>query len=223
MKIRTITTGISLQSSKEKERISQAAEFNQTAKSELEQQGYQVQTTRIATNSWGEYLQGLSTGEIIREIQIIEQICQNLNISFFSIGYVSVPAQIAIIPEINKNTSIIYCSSKIGDCETGIDFKNAMESAKVIKRISEETESGYGNFRFCAWANCKPGIPFFPVSYHEGKPAFAIGLECSALVMKAFSRSNSLQAAEENLKLIFEEELTQVALVAQEISDKFNV
>jgi len=223
MKVRTITTGISLSSPKEQERILQATQFNQTAKDFLEQQGYEVQTTRIATNSWGDFLQNLSTLKIISQIQTIEQICQNLNISFFSIGYVSSPEKIAIIPEIIKNSSIVYCSSKIGDSETGINFANVSESAKVIKRIAEETADGYGNFRFCAWANCKPGIPFFPVSYHEGEPAFAIGLECSDLVTKAFTNSNSLQTAEEKLKLAFEEELTKVEAIAKQISDKFGI
>jgi uncharacterized protein (UPF0210 family) len=223
MKVRTITTGVSLKSPKEREKISQAADFNQIAKEFLEQQGYEVQTTRIATNSWAEYLSDLSNAEIINRIQELEQICQNLNVSFLSIGYASSPEKIAIIPEINKNTTIIHCSSKIGNSQTGINFENARESAKVIKRISEITPDGYGNFRFCAWANCQPGIPFFPVSYHEGETVFAIGLECSDLAMQAFSKSNNLQAAEQNLKSIFEAELTKVASIAQQISEKFQI
>lgn len=55
----------------------------------FEQQGYEVQTARIATNSWGEYL-STSTAEIVTEIQELEQICQNLNVSFFSTDYVSI-------------------------------------------------------------------------------------------------------------------------------------
>ncbi|HCF30467.1 MAG TPA: DUF711 domain-containing protein, partial [Cyanobacteria bacterium UBA11049] len=51
MKIRTITTGISLESPQQREKIYQAAEFNQKAKDLFEHQGYEVQTTRIATNS----------------------------------------------------------------------------------------------------------------------------------------------------------------------------
>ncbi len=223
MKVRTITTGVSLKSPKEREKISQAADFNQIAKDFLEQQGYEVQTTRIVTNSWAEYLSDLSNAEIINQIQQLEQICQNLNVSFLSIGYASSPEKIAIIPEINKNTAIIHCSSKIGDSQTGVNFENARESAKVIKRISEITPDGYGNFRFCAWANCQPGIPFFPASYHEGETVFAIGLECSDLAMQAFSKSNNLQAAEQNLKSIFEAELTKVASIAQQISEKFQI
>ncbi|BAZ32049.1 hypothetical protein NIES4074_45510 [Cylindrospermum sp. NIES-4074] len=223
MKIRTITTGISLQSPNETEKIKQAAEFNQQAKLFFEQQGYEVQTTRIATNTWQEYLKGLSNNEIISEIQILERFCQNLNIGLFNIGYTSQPETIALIPEINKSTSLIYCSSKIGDGETGINFENAWESAKVIKRISQESEKGYGNFRFCAWANCKPGIPFFPTAYHEGNTSFAIGLECCDLVMQAFANANNIQTAEKNLQLLLEEALHKVAAIAENISDKFNL
>ncbi|WP_366931730.1 DUF711 family protein [Nostoc sp. NOS(2021)] len=84
--------------------------------------------------------------EIINYIQTLEEVCQSLNISFFNIGYASKAETIDIIPDINKNTSIIYCSSKIGDRETGINFENAKESAKAIKRISQESQNGYGNF-----------------------------------------------------------------------------
>ncbi|MBW4681142.1 MAG: DUF711 family protein [Microcoleus vaginatus WJT46-NPBG5] len=223
MKIRTITTGISLQSRIEEESITQAAEFNQQAKAFFERQGYEVQTTRIATNSWAEYLPVLSATEIVKKIQEIEQICHNLNISFLSIGCVSNPEQIAVIPEIIKNTSVIYCSSNIGDVDAGINFENAKASANVIKRISEETEDGFGNFRFCAGANCRPGIPFFPISYHEGNPSFAIGLECGDLVMAAFSHSQNLPEAEANFKQILEEKLSVVETLAKQLSDKLKI
>ncbi|MBD0266070.1 MAG: DUF711 family protein, partial [Tolypothrix sp. Co-bin9] len=131
MKIRTITTGISLSSTKEIEKIRQASEFNQEAKLIIEEQGYEVQTTRIATNSWEEYLYRFSKSEIINEVKIIEEVCQSLNISFFSLGYASQAESIAIIPDIIKNTSIFYTSSKIGDRFSGINFENARESAKV--------------------------------------------------------------------------------------------
>jgi len=223
MKIRTITSGISFKSSKEIDKIKSVAEFNQRAKAFFEQQRYEVQTTRIATNSWEEYLQAQSSGEVVNEIQKIEQICQSLGVSFFNIGYASTPEKIEISSEIIKNTSIISCSSKIGDIENGIDFENVKASAKAIKRISEKTENGVGNFRFCAWANCKPGIPFFPAGYHEDETSFSIGLECSDLAMKAFSESKDLLEAEQNLKSMVEEELTKVQDIAQQVSIEFEV
>ncbi|MGQ4645976.1 DUF711 family protein [Lyngbya aestuarii] len=223
MKIRAITMGISLQSPQVQEKIRQAADFNHQIKSFLAQQGYEVQTTRIATNPWCEYLPGLSPPEIVSEVQKIEQICQSLDVSFFNIGYADSPEQIAIIPEINSNTSIIYCSSKIGSLATGIDLPNTRESAQVIKRISQQTEGGAGNFRFCAWANCPAGIPFFPASYHEGNASFALGLECSDLVMQAFSQSSNLTEAENNLKSIFVEEVSKLDELCQRVAEKFAI
>ena len=193
MRIRTITTGISLQSPEVEDQIRQTAEFNHKAKEVFEKAGYEVQTTRIATNSWEEYLGSLSDAEIVSAIQKIEQICQSLDVSFFSMGFAKTPDKIKLIPEFNKITSQISCSAKIGDKESGINFENAKVTAQVIKRIAEETENGYGNFRFCASANCKPGIPFFPTGFHEGETAFGIGLECGDLAVKAFSKIHKLK------------------------------
>lgn len=223
MKIRTITTGISLPSSQPADKIKQADEFNQQAKEIFEEQGYSVQTTRITTNSWEEYLLNLSKIDILHEIQNLEKICQSLDINFFNIGYANQPETIALIPDIIKSTAIIYCSSQMGNRETGINFANAWESAKTIKRIAQESENGYGNFRYCAWANCQPGIPFFPTAYHVGDTSFGIGLELGELVTQAFSQSGNLQSAEKELQSILEIELIKVAKVAEGIALKFGV
>jgi uncharacterized protein (UPF0210 family) len=223
MKIRTITSGIFFRSSKETDTIKPVAEFNQKAKKLFEQEGYEVQTTRIATNSWEKYIHATSPEKIVSEIKKIEKICNSLNVDFFNIGYADTPEKIDASSEIIKNTSVISCSSKMGDLETGIDHKNIGASARAIKRVSEQTENGIGNFRFCAWCNCKPGIPFFPAGYHEGETSFAIGLECSDLVMKAFSRSNGLFEAERNLKATFGEELKPVEKMARQLSKKSKI
>jgi len=223
MKIRTITTGVSLQSPNDEDKIRQTAEFNQKAKDVFEKAGYEVQTTRIATNSWEEYLGSLSDAEIVSAIQKIEKICQSLSVNFFNIGYTKTPKKIKLIPEFIKFTSQIWCSAKIGDKENGIDFENAKIAAQVIKRIAEETKNGFGNFMFCASVNCKPGIPFFPTSFHEGESAFGIGLQCGDLVMKAFSKSFNLIEAEHSLKQIFEEETKKVANLAEQISKDFGI
>jgi uncharacterized protein (UPF0210 family) len=219
MKIRTITTGISLKSSEDaSDRIEPVAEFNRKAKEFFEQQEFEVQTTRIATNSWEEYLASSNSEEILSEVGKTEQICKDLQVSFFNVGYTRRPENIEICSDIIKDTSVISCSAKIGDAETGIQFENVAAAAGAIKRISEQTENGEGNFRFCAWANCKPGIPFFPAAYHQGETSFSIGLECSDMLMQAFSESVDLRDAEENLRSIVESELEKVQNIAQQIS-----
>ncbi|HIK11905.1 MAG TPA: DUF711 family protein [Oscillatoriaceae cyanobacterium M33_DOE_052] len=223
MKIRTITTGVSLTDGIETDKIRQAAEFNQQAKEIFQQRGYVVQTTRIATNPWGEYLTLLSPVEAVQNISTIEKYCQELGVNFFNIGPAISPAEIALIPEINKTTSIVYSSCHIGDAVEGINLENALAAAVAIKRMAQETVNGFGNFRFCAAANCPPGIPFFPVSYHQGETMFAIGLECSDLVSQAFAATHNLETAADKLKLVFEEELGKVETIATEIATTHNI
>lgn len=223
MKIRTVTTGIELDSLQDINKIKLASGFNQEAKLIFEEFGYEVQTLRISANSWEDYLKGLSKNEIIGAIQSLEEVCQELNINFFNIGYACQPEAIALIPDINKNTKDIYCSSKVGDALEGINFENIQESARVIKRISQETENGDGNFRFCAWANCQPDTPFFPASYHVGDTSFAIGLEICDLVTAAFGDAKDIRDAEEKLQLLLNLELNKVATIAQKIADKLAI
>lgn len=223
MKIRTITTGINLQSPNELDKIKYASAFNQEAKKIFEKEGYEVQTTRIATNSWQEYFNNSRDEQILNDIIKIEKICKDLEVSFFNIGYADTPSKIDLLPRINKSTSIISCSAKLGDLDTTILFENVKASARVIKQISQETENGYGNFRFCAWANCKPGIPFFPVGYNDNKTSFAIGLECSDLIMQAFSKATNFVQAERNMKEKFEEKFGRIEKIAGIISSQLNI
>jgi uncharacterized protein (UPF0210 family) len=223
MKIRTITTGVTFKSPEDFDKIKPLAEFNQKAKRFFEENGYEVQTARIATNSWQEYLQGATSAEALGEIGKIEKICGDQGVGFFNIGYAATPEAIEISSEVIGNTSIISCSGKIGDLEKGVHFRNVRASARAIKRISEVSENGEGNFRFCAWANCKPGIPFFPAAYHEGETSFSIGLESSDLAMRAFSNSKNLLEAEQNLRSTLEDELRKVQDIAQQVSIECNI
>lgn len=225
IKIRTITTSFNLKSYKQAEAsINYAVNFNQQAKEFFKLQGYEVQTTRISTNSWVEYLRGLSAGEVVAAVQKLEENCQKFGGDFFSIGYADTPESIALIPEIIDNTSMIFCSSKMGYREEGLSFENIKASAITIKRLAEETDAGFGNFRFCAWSNCNAGIPFFPVSYHNEDDlefSFSLGLEVGDLAMSAFSNSKNLEEAESKFSQILKEHLTKIENIAENISNSF--
>jgi uncharacterized protein (UPF0210 family) len=102
MKIRTITTGISLQSTQEIDKVKPVAEFNQQSQAFFEQQGYEVQTTRITTNPWEEYLP-ISTPEAIKEIQALERLCDSLDIS---LGTLAISG---MLTRVLKNVSVKIC------------------------------------------------------------------------------------------------------------------
>jgi len=220
MKIRTITTGINLSYPVEELKIKAIAEFNLRARKIFEDNGYEVQSLRIATQPWAEYLGALSQDQIIDEIKNIEKICINNGINFVSIGTVTDLKFIHLISEINKVTAIIFASVTIGDVTGGINYEAAKRAANVVVRISKEPPSGYGNLRFAVLSNCPPDIPFFPASYHKGRTCLSIGLECSDLVSKAFEKSKNLIEAEGKLASVFSTELRRIEETAKEIEKK---
>jgi len=220
MKIRTITTGVSLSYPVEELRIKEVAEFSSRARRFFEDKGYEVQTLRIATQPWTEYLGALSQSQIVDEIKNIEKICVDNGIDFASIGTVTDIKLIDLIPQIIKQTSVISTSVTIGDVTGGMNYEAAKRAARAIVAISKETDGGYGNFRFAALSNCPSDIPFFPASYHKGKSCFSIGLECSDLVSKAFEKSKDLVEAEKNLRDTFASEVKNIEKIAREIEEE---
>jgi len=220
MKIRAITTGLNLSYPVEESEVRKTAQFNLRAKRIFEDNGYDVQTVRVATQPWTEYLGSLSQNQMVNEIERLEQICVNNGIGFLSIGTVRDQKSIDVIPAINKGTNIVYATATIGDVESGINYEVARRAAKAIITISKTTEGGYGNIRFAALSNCPPDIPFFPASYHQGETCFAIGLEDSDLVARAFENSENLIEAEQNLASVFAIEVKKVEEIAEGIAKR---
>ena len=222
MKIRTITAGITLSHPIDESEIMETAAFLQGARERYEKAGIEVQTVRITTQPWEEYLGHLCPLEIVGEIQAMEKLALDSGVDFLSIGTVLSSENIPVIPDIIRTTSRISASTTIAhrEHEGGINHEAARKTAAAIRRISEETEQGSGNFNFAATANCQPDIPFFPASYHRGKPCFGLGLECSDLVYKAFESAGSLVRAEDELKLMLETSLKPLETIGEDIAKR---
>ncbi len=217
MKIRAITTGINITCPIKETRIRKCGRFSAQVKRIFEDRGIEVQTLRITTQPWSEYLGRLTQKRIIDEIMSLEKMIIDSGVDFTSIGTVKESPYTGLIPAIIRKTAKISASVTIGDSKKGIDYSATKEAARAIKRISQKTDRGYGNFRFAAVANCPPDIPFYPASYHKGKACFSIALECSDLVVEAFAGAKNIARAQKNLKSVFERELKRVEEIARNI------
>src|SRR5256714_8490614 len=62
-------------------------------------------------------------------------------------------------------------------------------------------------FRFAPPANAPAGTPFFPVAYHSGSDAVAIGLESPPVLSAAFAGANTLAEAKQRLTQSLESRL----------------
>ena len=81
----------------------------------------------------------------------------------------------------------LFLSLEIAPSPPAVDRAMVHVAAATIARLAADTPDGAGNFRFAAAARCPAGIPFFPVSRHDGAPGFAIGLESAGLVKSVYA------------------------------------
>jgi len=186
LKIRTVTAGITLRRGENIETwraaLEGAATFCAAASHRLTEAGFKVQTTRISTNPFEEYVDAADAPAALDTFRAIDAELCRLGVGLFAAGPATSAAGIAMAPDIVCLGPRISVSAALSD---PLDSESAAAIAGAILRISKETAGGEGNFQFCASLNVPPGIPFFPAAYHAGPPSFAIGCETSALLAHA--------------------------------------
>jgi hypothetical protein len=215
MKIRTITAGTSLEAGSHQKAIQAAADACRRFRDAFTGGGYDVQSLRITAQPMEEYLEGLSAKRMLELVQDMEETYLPLEIECMNPGVAKSAPFIDLIPEIIARTRQMYCSASItggGRVIPGLLERAAM----AIRKMADETENGEGNFRFAAIANCPGGIPFFPAGYHDGgEMKVSLGMECSDLLMDAFTGAKDFDEAEERLRAAFERETSKIEGIAQ--------
>ena len=116
MKIRTITTGFNLDFPLREEQFRTIALFTNNCKRAFEDEGYVVQTVRVATQPWAEYSE--SREQIMDTVNELESLTHKYDIDYFSVGTTASPKQIPLVYDIIENTSNGFCSSLIMDSQT---------------------------------------------------------------------------------------------------------
>ena len=199
-KIRTVTTFLSLNNDRKswKKHIENAAVFCENLTGTFQENGYTVQTNRIVTNPFGEYLNTTSLESAREDLRYINTLLQNLKSSSirirFAIGEAQTAHEISLVPELIKEFGDLcnVCVNVDLDDNGILDNEKITRSAEAVKRISEITPRGEGNFNFTVNFNCAPLIPYFPASYHKKElgNCFVIGLETPDLLVNVLSESN---------------------------------
>src|SRR2546428_1384605 len=221
-RIRTITAGVNLRNTSDLATVESAIVFLQRAKKKFEDEGYEIQTLRIATQPLPEYLNGKSRGAALADLKAIDGLVSAKNV-LISIGPVITddrydPDFASWATQLVKETKNINFSVTVASPERGIHRQTALTAAEAIVAISKSRPGGEGNVRFTAAANCLAGTPFFPVAYHQGALAFSIGLESPGLLQEAFRDSKDIEDAKAKLKTLLESELRPVEKLALEIA-----
>ena len=220
MKIRTITTGFDLEVPLSEKQIKEIAGFTNKVKDEFIQNGFDVQTLRLATQPWEEYFS--SPAQMRKLVPNIEKLSLPSGIDYFNIGTTYNPKNIPLIYDLIKSTSTAFCTVMVSD-EKKVDYEAAQKTAELIRRLAFIDKDGFANLRFAALFNTKHGSPFFPAAYHKGPVSFGIGTENSDLVKRAFSEAGDIKNAGRILQKVLEEEFAKVEEIAEKISRKENI
>jgi len=200
-RVRTITTFISLEPKKEswKDEILKAASLCTHLTDELQLQGYQVQSNRIVTNPFGEYLNTQSLEAARCDLRYLNDLLNNIDLTGirirFAIGEAKTQNEIALIPDlINEFGDLSNVCVNVDLDQNGILNNDLIQhSAEAVRKISRITPRGEGNFNFTVNFNCMPLIPYFPASYHRSDLGnrFVIGLETPDLLVSVLSDYNN--------------------------------
>ncbi|WP_109077631.1 DUF711 family protein [Aggregatibacter kilianii] len=157
----------------------------------VEKSGYTLQSIRIITNPFGEYLDLTNLESAKADLQYLTELLNKLNESGvrirFAIGAATNAQEIALLPELIAAYGDL-CNACVNvplDDNGVLDNALIEQSVQAVQRIAEITPRGEGNFNFTVNFNCKPFIPYFPAGYHLSHlpNSFVIGLETPDLLV----------------------------------------
>lgn len=200
-KVRTVTTFLTLNKNKStwKDAILKASQFCNDLSSKFMKNDYTVQSIRIVTNAFGEYLNTSSLENAKEDLKYISNLlnsidAQNLRIRF-AIGEAKTNEEIALLPELIRDFGDLCnaCVNVKMDEFGVLDNQTIDLSSQVVQKISKITPRGEGNFNFTVNFNCKSLIPYFPASYHNSSDenCFVVGLETPDLLVAVLKEFNS--------------------------------
>ena len=189
--VRTITLGVGAPHPLPAAALGRAARFLRGAHAEMEQAGYTVQTTRIATRPLFTDLADWDDVAIVAYAAELQARCEAEGIAFCSLGPAPADApefpldRLALLPEIVAPHAALNASVQLATVGNGVRYEAARPTAAVIRQLATH-DNGMANFRFAALALCEPGGPFFPQAYHRGDAwTVSVGLQGAGIVRGA--------------------------------------
>lgn len=229
MKIRSITVfthpGMPLYEAD----LKQAGRLNDAARQAFEDEGYAVQTSRLATPPFPMYLPEFSkAAEFSRSL---EDAAKPHGFDYVSIGPATPdsPESYAVIPDVLGATENVFAGGILASAENGLSLASVRACARVIAQVAGITQDGFTNLRFAALANVPPGAPFFPAAYHSpqaklgDQPAFALATEAADLAVEAVSGAGSLAAARARLVRSIEDHASRLTEIGDRIAGEFDL
>ena len=202
MKIRSITCFFNPALETIEKAIQKRSKFIEKALETYKQNGYEVQTVRLATTPFTHWLPLENPNQSIRQVVEMEKTALASGFSYLALGP-ALPQNMAsydMIPLLIKETQQCFFGGLMGTAADGIYLDAVKACAKVIFNCAPITSDGFANLRFSAFSNLPPYGPFFPSSYAGGnEPAFALAIESADEAVAAFENTRDLSGCRQAL------------------------
>jgi uncharacterized protein (UPF0210 family) len=195
-RVRTLTAGVTVRDAGDLRPIDDAISFLQRARKRFEGEGYEVQTTRIATQAFLDPIGVVARRRALEPLQVMDRWVTERGV-LLSLGPALATDRLdpdfaqwaAELLRATRNTSV---SVTVASAAQGVHTRAARVAAETMQAVSRATPGGIGNFRFAASANVSTGTPFFPVAVHDGPNGLSIGLELAGFVGDAFAEAQGV-------------------------------
>ncbi len=201
-KVRAITAFIHIDPQSYMAQFDDAMRFLDGARAAYRAAGFEVETVRIVTQPFPEYIRGMSPDRAVEFLRQLDALAARRqftgNIGAAMLRDTDDAAPLAVLAKVLASTRLN--SSLIIAAEDGIHWRAVREAAKLVKSVAALSPYGRGNLNFAAIAMVKPYGPFYPGAYHTGAGrVFAVGLEGAGVVADVFARYREPGEAERQL------------------------
>jgi uncharacterized protein len=193
-KVRAITAFVRLERSATDSQVGAALQVLREARSELQKQGYEVQTIRIVTQPLPELIAGLSETQALQYLQGLDTLATREgftpNVGPAMSRDSDDPRNVRLLEKVLSTLPTVQGSTLIAG-EDGIHWKVIRESAALVHYVTQHSPHSQGNFNFTATAMVQPYGPFFPGTYHTGAGRnLSIGFQGANLVQEVFAKTH---------------------------------
>src|SRR3954466_2328421 len=190
-KVRAITAFVRIEAKEYQQQIGDALTMLRAAKSAYEKEGYEVETIRITTQPFPEYVSGMSEEQALAFLKALDDLSVKEkflpNVGPAMRNDADNPRYVEILKKALATLPNIEGSIIVAD-EYGIKWKAVKATAGLVKYVADHSAHSQGTFNFTATAMLGPYGPFFPGSYFLGAGhQFAVGLESANVVDDVFA------------------------------------
>jgi uncharacterized protein (UPF0210 family) len=191
-KVRAITAFVQIDREHYQQQVAEALTVLRKTKAEIEKAGYEVESIRITTQPFPEYIGDLPREQALAFFRDYDALSAkeqfDPNIGPAMLHDADDPWYPALLAEVLSQTKNLESSIVVAS-DDGIHWRAITETAKLVKYVEAHSAHSQGNFNFTATAMLAPYGPFFPGSYHTGAGhAFSIGMESANVVDTVFSQ-----------------------------------